>query len=228
MLIVAALGGNALLRRGEPLDAEVAAAQREARRVRRSPTIAREHRARRHARQRPADRAARAAERGVPRRAHLPARRARRGERGDDRLPARAGARQRARPSGTSRRCSRRPSSTRSIPRSATPTKPIGPVYDADAGADARRASGAGRSRPTATVGGAWSRRPTPRSIVELPTIELLLESRRRRRVRGRRRCPRRRRRRTARGTVSRPSSTRTAATRAPRRGTSAPICSCC
>ena len=91
--VVVALGGNALLRRGEPLDADhqranvASAAAALAALAARPPD-------RRHARQRPAGRAARAAGRGLHRHDPVSARRARRRERGHDRLPDRAGARQ--------------------------------------------------------------------------------------------------------------------------------------
>ena len=93
MRIVIALGGNALLKRGEPMTAEhqranvrIAAAA--------LARVATRARARRLARQRTAGRPARAPGRGVQGRRGLPARRPRRRDAGDDRLPRRAGARQ--------------------------------------------------------------------------------------------------------------------------------------
>ena len=101
MRVVVALGGNALLQRGEPMTAEhqrrtsVAAGQLATRRQ--GP------RADRVARQRPAGRAAGPPGRGVHGSRALSARRARRRDAGDDRLPARAGARQPAAVRGAAR-----------------------------------------------------------------------------------------------------------------------------
>ena len=93
MRVVVALGGNALLKRGEPMTAEhqranVRVAAEALARVASGP------RARHLARQRPAGRAARPPGRGLQGRRGLPARHPRRGDAGDDRLPHRAGARQ--------------------------------------------------------------------------------------------------------------------------------------
>ena len=91
MRIVVALGGNALLRRGQPMTAEH---QRENVRVAAEQLAPdrRGQRARHLARQRPAGRAARAPGGGVRGGRGLPARRPRRPDRGHDRLHDRAGA----------------------------------------------------------------------------------------------------------------------------------------
>ncbi len=93
MRVVVALGGNALLRRGQPMTRREPARER-GRRVRPSRADRRAPRARDLARQRSADRAARAGGGGVRGRARRAARRAGRRDPGDDRLPRRAGARQ--------------------------------------------------------------------------------------------------------------------------------------
>ena len=93
--VVVALGGNALLRRGQELSADNQRDER-ARGLQGARPARARARARGLARQRPAGRAARAPGLGVYGRRHVPARRARRSDRGDDRLHARAGARQRA------------------------------------------------------------------------------------------------------------------------------------
>ena len=95
MRVVVALGGNALLRRGEPLTAEN---QRANARVACKALGAGRARARaRHlAWERAAGRAARAAGLGLHRGRPVPARSPRRADRGDDRLPDPAGARERA------------------------------------------------------------------------------------------------------------------------------------
>ena len=174
MLVVAALGGNALQRRGRAARGRGRGEQREARRGGARRDRARAP-ARRHARQRSADRAARAAVRGVPRRPQLPARSARRRERGNDRLPPRARARERV--AGAARRVAAHADRGRR----ARPRVP-----------QARRSRSARCTTPTrrsvwprergwtvAPDGDGWRRvvaSPVPRSIVELPTIELLLE----------------------------------------------------
>ena len=91
MRIVVALGGNALLRRGQPMTAEIQRAER----ARRGPAARpdrRGQRARHLARQRPAGRAARPPGGGVRGGRGVSARRPRRPDRGDDRLHHRAGA----------------------------------------------------------------------------------------------------------------------------------------
>ena len=94
MRVVVALGGNALLKRGEPMTADRQRGQRADRR-----TCAGRHRGRPRAgalaRQRSAGRSAGAPGGGVHRGGALSARRPRRADRGDDRLRPRAGARQR-------------------------------------------------------------------------------------------------------------------------------------
>ncbi len=128
VLIVVALGGNALLRRGEPLDAEVQRRNVKTRGPRdrgAGPGAS----GRRHARQRPAGRPAGAAgRRRTPRR--LSARRARRRERGDDRLSPRPGTRQRASRLETSRRSLTQVVVDPDDPAFEQPTKPVGPSYD--------------------------------------------------------------------------------------------------
>ena len=114
MRVVVALGGNALLRRGEPMTAENQRAN-----VRRAAEalapVAREHELVISHGNGPAGRAPRAAGRVRPRRRALPARRPRRADRGDDRLHDRAGARK---PPARSRSRSRRSSRwSRSTPR---------------------------------------------------------------------------------------------------------------
>ena len=168
--IVVALGGNALLRRGQPAEAETQ--RRNVARGRLRPRRAlRRARARRHARQRPAGRAARARGGRLQSRRAVSARRPRRREPGHDRLPARPGAPQRARGrrgrggahAGGRARPTIRPSAGRRS-RSA-PSTP-----------SARRSgsppSTAGRSAPT----GRYFRRvvasPEPQAIVELGSIE--------------------------------------------------------
>ena len=93
MRVVVALGGNALLRRGEPMTIEN---QREnvALACDHLAPLAERARAGDLPRQRPPDRAAGAGGRRVRAGARLPARRARRRDPGHDRLPRRAGARQ--------------------------------------------------------------------------------------------------------------------------------------
>ncbi len=89
------------------------------------------------------------------------------------------------------------------------PTKPIGPVYDR---AEAERLA-AEKGWTIAPDGGKWRRvvpSPQPRRIVELGVIELLVRERVHRRVRRRRRHPGGRQRQMAATRGSRPSSTRT------------------
>ena len=158
MLVVAALGGNALQRRGQPLEAEFAETNAKAAAIAAGRGRARAP-ARRDARQRSPDRAARTPGRGVPRRAQLPARPPRRGERGHDRLPPRARAGERAaRPScrvaahaDRGRRARPRVPQADEADRTACTTRTTPSVSPA---------SGAGPSRPTTTAGGVWSRRP--------------------------------------------------------------------
>ena len=144
MRVVVALGGNALLKRGEPMTAEKQRAQRAdggagaGRRRRRA-------RARALARQRSAGRAARAAGGGVHRRRALPARRPRRPDRGDDRLRPRAGAGQR----DAARRAARHdPDDGRGRPGRPgvrrTPRSSSGPIYTQGAGRRARQREGLG------------------------------------------------------------------------------------
>ena len=126
MRIVVALGGNALLRRGEPMTAENQRAN-----VRTAADGARgdssRQRAGHHPRQRPAGRASGAPGRGLRAGRGLSARRARRRDRGDDRLHDRAG----ARATCCRSRCRSRPSSrwSRSIP--TIPASPIRPSSSA-------------------------------------------------------------------------------------------------
>ena len=93
MRVVVALGGNALLRRGEPLTAENQRAN-VARRVQGARAARARARARDLARQRAAGRPARPAGLRVQGGRAVPARPARRPDRGHDRLPDPAGARQ--------------------------------------------------------------------------------------------------------------------------------------
>ncbi len=193
MRLVVALGGNALLRRGEPAEAET---QRQnvlgpPPRWPRSPT---EHELADHARQRTAGRPPGARSRRVQGRLPVPARRARRREPGDDRLPARPGAAQRARP----RRDRRTDAGRRrlpTIPRSRARRSRSAPSTTK---AEARRlspSSAAGRSPPTVAYFRRVVASPEPRAIVELDLIERLVGRRRDRRLRRRRRHSGRRRR---------------------------------
>ena len=127
MRVVAALGGNALLRRGEALTAEN---QRErlgsvqgarARRARARPG----HLPRKRAAGRPA-RAAGSVHAGR----RLPARRAGGADRGDDRLPHPAGARQRAPVRTHLATLLTQIEVDPDDPAFSDPTKPIGPIYD--------------------------------------------------------------------------------------------------
>ena len=93
MKVVVALGGNALLKRGEPMTADAAAGERPHRGGAPRPRR-RRARARRLPRQRPAGRAPRAAGGRVQGGGGLSPRHPRRRDPGHDRLPARAGARQ--------------------------------------------------------------------------------------------------------------------------------------
>ena len=165
--------------------------------------------ARRHARQRSADRPARAPERGVPRRAQLPARRARRRERGHDRLPPRARAR--------ATRCRERHVASLLT---QTVVDALDPAFRKPDEADRpgvrrrrrrrrSRASGAGRSRPTATVGAAWSRRPSRARSSSCRRSSCCSSTTCSSCARAAAVCPSSSTP-TARGTASRPSSTRT------------------
>ena len=128
MKVLTALGGNALLRRGEPMTVEnqranVAVAATHL------ATVAHDHELVDQPRQRPADRPARAGGRRLRRPAALPARRARGRDPGHGRLPDRAGAGEPSAPS--------RPIATvltmvevdPADPAFSNPTKPIGPQY---------------------------------------------------------------------------------------------------
>ena len=175
MLIVVALGGNALLRRGEPADAKT---QREnvelaAQALERAGARAL---AGDHPRQRPADRSARAAGRRLRRHGALSARRARRGVRGHGRLPARAGAaRAHARATG-------RDAADAGDRRSGGPARSrirasrSAPIYDY---ATAQHLA-AERGWSVAADGEGWRRvvaSPAPREILELQTIRTLVEA---------------------------------------------------
>ena len=188
MLVVIALGGNALLRRGEPLDAAVQRANVEG--GRRGDRRDRPRAPRRaHARQRPAGRAARPPERGLHGRRVLPARRPRRRDRGHGRLPPRAGARA-APPPGPpghaahpGRRRPRRPRLRR--PDEVRRSRLRGTRRRAS-----WRTSAAGRSPRTATSGGGSSPSPEPQRIVEMRHHPAARRPRRHRDLRGRRRHP--------------------------------------
>ena len=175
MRVVVALGGNALLRRGEPLDA---AAQR--RNVisggRGAGRAGGRARGGRHSRQRPPGRAARPPGRGLPAGPAVPARRARRRDRGNDRLPARAGARQRPRAAtggDAAHAGDRRPgrSRVRAIRRSS-----IGPVYDRPTRGGSPP-SADGRGAATALTGDGSCRRPSRARSSSSLTIRLLVEA---------------------------------------------------
>ena len=175
MRVVVALGGNALLRRGEPLTAENQRANARAACEALAP-VALEHELVDLARQRPAGRAARAAGLRLHGGRDLPARRPRRADRGDDRLPHPAGARERAavreaprdapdddrgRPRRPGVRRTRRSRSARSTTRTRPTRSP------------ARRA---GRSSPTATASAASSPRRCRSGSSSIEPIESLLE----------------------------------------------------
>ena len=151
MRIVIALGGNALLQRGQPMTAENQRANIRRRRRADRRDRARQ-RARRRARQRSAGGAAGPAGGGVHRRGALPARRARRPDRGHDRLRHRAGAGQPAavraavrHPADDDRGRPARPGVRAPDQADRAGLRP------GDRGA-ARPRSAAGRSRPTATT----------------------------------------------------------------------------
>ena len=160
MRIVVALGGNALLKRGEPMTAEV-----QRRNVADRGGGPGAGRARPSAgdqpRQRSAGRAARAPGRGLQAGRGLSARRARRRNRGHDRLHDRAGARQPAAVRGALRHA---PDHGRGRPgRSGLqePDQVRGPVYE-KAVADRIAEEKGWIVKRTATSGGGWCRRPSP------------------------------------------------------------------
>ena len=188
MRVVAALGGNALLRRGEPAEAtqrrnvEVAAALA---------ALAREHElVVTHGNGPQVGLLALQAE--AYRRAALSARRPRRRVRGHDRLPAPAGPAQRAARAPGRRAAHPGPRRSAHDPAFAAPTKPIGPVYD-----EATATLAAQRGWTVQPDGEALApRRPlrrSPTEIVELRTIALLVDAGGHRHLRGRRRRPGRR-----------------------------------
>ena len=175
MRILVALGGNALLKRGEPMTAERAAGQRPDRRHgagaggRAPPAGA-------VPRQRPPGRAARAPGGRLQGRRGLPARPPRRPDRGDDRLPDRAGAREPAAGRGAVRHDPddgrgrrrrpglRRPDQVRRTRSTTTPRPRRWPP---------RRG---GCSSATATASAASSPSPAPKRIFEIRPIRWLLE----------------------------------------------------
>ena len=172
MRIVVALGGNALLRRGEPLTAENqrANARPPARRSRRSrsstSSSSRTATGRRSVCSRSRGRRTRTSS--------VSARPPRRADRGDDRLPDPAGAGQRA-------AAEKRLASLLTLievdpadPAFGDPTKPIGPIYTEDE-ATSSRGRRAGRSSPTATVFRRVVASPLPQRIFGLEPIEWLL-----------------------------------------------------
>ena len=174
MRVVVALGGNALLRRGEPADAE---AQR---RQRRAPPSTRSPRSR--ASTTSSSPTATARRSGCSRSRPRPTRRST--PYPLDVLGAETEGmigylleqelRQRAAGPRRSRRCSRRSSSTPTTRRSAHPTKPIGPVYDDEHGRAARRRARLDGGARRRAAGAASSPSPEPLAIVELATIRLL------------------------------------------------------
>ena len=154
--IVVALGGNALLRRGEP--AEAAIQRRNVLEAARAlAALAVERRARDHARQRAAGRAAGARGRRLPATSTpypldvLGAESA-----GDDRLSPRPGAARMSCPAATWSRCSTQVVVDPDDPAFLRPTKPIGPVYS-----EARSTSARGRAR----LDGRTRRRVLPRVV---------------------------------------------------------------
>ena len=148
MRVVVALGGNALLRRGEPMTVENQRANVRVACEQLAPVAAAHELVISHGNGPQIGLLAlqgAAYERG----ARLPARRARRRDPGDDRLPARAGARQPAARSSE-------PLATLltmievdpADPAFDDPTKPIGPIYTADGGRRARRRAQGWTFRP--------------------------------------------------------------------------------
>ena len=171
--VVAALGGNALLERGERPDADIQE-QHVASAAARPRAAAARPRAGHQPRQRPAGRAAGAGERRRPGAVPpLPVRRAGRPDPGHDRLLAGPGAPGRW-PAGQPPACSPRPWSQAADPAFAHPTKFVGPVYDeADRAAARRRARLGGP--PGRHVLAARRPLPEPQRIVELDLIRLLI-----------------------------------------------------
>ena len=188
MRVLVALGGNALLKRGEPMTAE---AQRANVRVaaRALAPVAATPPARAVPRQRPAGRPARAAGRRLQGRRGLPARRPRRPDRGDDRLHDRAGARQPAPGRGAVRHAPHDGRGRRRRPGVRRPDQVRRPVYD-DAEAEALAAEKGWVFKRD----GEHLRRvvpsPAPKRIFEIRPIRWLLEHGDRRHLRRRRRHP--------------------------------------
>ena len=176
MRIVVALGGNALLQRGEPMTAEAQRANVRNAAEALAPISPRDHELVISPRQRPAGRAAGAAGCGLQPDEGLSARRARRRDRGHDRLHDRAGAWQPA--SGRRRwHAADLVEVDRDDPAFGDPTKFVGPVYDEPRRRRSRAQQGwpivEGRRRQVAPRRGlALAGR-----ITQIETIRLLVEN---------------------------------------------------
>ena len=176
MLVVVALGGNALLRRDEPADVATPARATSHVAVEAIAALAAEPRRGRHARQRPADRPAGAAGRGLSRGRRYPLDVLGAESEGmigyllDQELVNALGGRARRDPADTGA------SSTRTTRRSSGRPSRSAPSTTAR-----RRAPGGasadGRLPATESASAASSPRREPRAIVELPTIRLLVEA---------------------------------------------------
>ena len=175
MRVLVALGGNALLKRGEPMTAEIQRANIRVAATSLAPVAGRPP-ARAVPRQRPAGRPARAAGGGLQGRRAISARRARRPDRGDDRLPDRAGARQPAPAEVPFATILTMIEVDPDDPAFDDPTKFVGP--------DLRRRRGRARSPPrragcssaTATSLRRVVPSPPPKRIFEIRPIRWLLE----------------------------------------------------